>query len=79
MVSLTSCTLTVLAASLIRHQTSSVYNSLLNGSAERAVRSVKDLFDKDGVSTGDKLIEVVFLINRNATKDVSGSPSQEFF
>ena len=51
----------------------------MNGSAERAMRSVKDLFDKDTVSTGYELIEVVFLINRNVNKDGSGSPSEKFF
>ena len=41
--------------------------------------TVKDMFDKDGVSIGDKLIEVMFIINRNSAKDGSGSPSEKFF
>lgn len=63
----------------IKHQTSSAYNSPSNGSAERGVKSVKALFDKDGVCVGDKLIEMIFLINRNSNSDNSGSPSEKFF
>merc|ERR1711935_849934 len=63
----------------IDHQTSSAYNSPSNGSAERAVRTVKNMFDKDGVCEGDKLTELMFIINRNAAKDGSGSPSEKFF
>ena len=63
----------------ITHQTSSAYNSPSNGSAERGVKTVKAMFDKDGVRVGDKLIEMMFILNRNSNMDGSGSPSEKFF
>ena len=43
------------------------------------MKSVKALFDKDGVCVGDKLAEMIFLINRNSNTDTSGSPAEKFF
>ena len=59
----------------ISHQTSSAYNSPSNGSTERAVRTVKDMFNKDGLSMGEKLIELMIILNRNSAIYGSGSPS----
>ena len=43
------------------------------------MRTVKDMFNKDGVSIRDKLIEIMFIINRNSATDGSGSPAEKFF
>ena len=43
------------------------------------MRTVKDMFNNYGVSIRDKLIEIMFIINRNSATDGSGSPAEKFF
>ena len=62
----------------IKHTPSSPYSPSSNGLSERGVRQIKDVLQRNGSMSDEKLRESVFLIN-NHVQEHAGSAAERFY